>query len=160
MTGPASPTPGVRFPPPLIFLLGLCAGLALEHLLFPWELVSASLLLVLRVLAGLFALAAGWLLLSALGGFRRKGNDPRPWREDTAFVGDGIYRHTRNPMYLGMALAYVALTLAFNSLWPLLTLGPVLFVIRHYVIGREEAYRAQRFGQTYPDYGQRVGRWF
>ena len=155
-----SATPGVRFPPPLIFLTGLGIGLALEHLLFPWELVSPSLLLVLRVLAGAFALAAAWLLLSALGGFRRKGNDPRPWREDTAFVEDGIYRHTRNPMYLGMALAYIALTLAFNSLWPLLTLGPVLFVIRHYVIGREEAYLAQRFGQTYADYCQRVGRWF
>jgi protein-S-isoprenylcysteine O-methyltransferase Ste14 len=156
----STPTPGVRFPPPLIFLAGLGAGLALEHLLFAWELVSPSMLTMLRVLAAAFALAAGWLLLSALGGFRRKGNDPRPWREDTAFVGDGIYRHTRNPMYLGMALAYVALALAFNSLWPLLTLGPVLFVIRHYVIGREEAYLAQRFGQTYLDYCQRVGRWF
>ncbi len=159
MTEPTT-TPGVRFPPPLIFLIGLGAGLALEHLLFAWELVSPSLLLALRVLAGAFALTAAWLLLSALGGFRRKGNDPRPWREDTAFVGDGIYRHTRNPMYLGMALVYVAITLAFNSLWPLLTLGPVLFVIRHYVIGREEAYLTQRFGQTYTDYCSKVGRWF
>jgi protein-S-isoprenylcysteine O-methyltransferase Ste14 len=101
-----------------------------------------------------------WLLVAAVGGFRRRGNDPRPWREDTAFVEDGIYRHTRNPMYVGMALAYAALALAFNSMWPLLMLGPVLFVVRHYVIGREEAYLAQRFGETYQQYCSRVPRWF
>lgn len=157
MTEPA--TPGVRFPPPLIFLVGLGVGLALEYLLFPWALVSPSLLLVLRVLAGAFALAAAWLLLSALRGFRRKGNDPRPWREDTAFVEDGIYRHTRNPMYVGMALMYVAIMLAFNSLWPLITLGPVLLVIHYYVIAREEDYLADRFGQAYLDYCTRVRRW-
>jgi protein-S-isoprenylcysteine O-methyltransferase Ste14 len=158
VTEPAT-TPGVRFPPPLIFLLGLGAGIALEYTLFSWALVSPSLLWLLRILAGAFALLAAWLLVSALGGFRRRGNDPRPWRADSALVEEGAYRHTRNPMYLGMALAYVAITLAFNSLWPLLTLGPVLFAIQHYVIGREEAYLAQRFGQPYLDYCQRVRRW-
>lgn len=152
-------TPGVTFPPPLIFLLGLGAGFALDVLLFHWDLVDPSLLPVLRGLAGLFALVALVLLLSALGGFRRKGNDPRPWREDTAFVEDGIYRHTRNPMYVGMALMYVAIMLAFNSLWPLITLGPVLVVIHYYVIAREEDYLAERFGQAYLDYCTRVRRW-
>lgn len=159
MTEPAA-TPGVRFPPPLIFLIGLGAGIALDHLLFAWPIVGASLLPWLRLLAGGFALASLGLLLSALGGFRRRGNDPRPWREDTAFVEDGIYRHTRNPMYLGMALAYVALALAFNTMWALLTLGPVLFVVRHYVIGREENYLVQRFGEDYQRYCSRVPRWF
>ena len=152
-------TPGVRFPPPLIFLLGLGAGFALDVLLFHWNLVSPSLLPVLRGLAGLFALVALVLLGLALGGFRRKGNDPRPWREDTAFVEDGIYRHTRNPMYVGMALIYAATALAFNTLWPLITLGPVIVVIHYYVIAREEAYLADRFGQTYLDYCTRVRRW-
>jgi protein-S-isoprenylcysteine O-methyltransferase Ste14 len=152
-------TPGVRFPPPLIFLLGLGAGLSLSSLLFPMPVVDAPLRPVLHVRAGLFGLASLALLLSALGGFRRKGNDPRPWREDTAFVEDGIYRHTRNPMYVGMALAYVAITLAFNSYWPFLALVPVLVVIHYYVIAREEAYLAERFGQTYLDYCTRVRRW-
>jgi len=152
-------TPGVRFPPPLIFLLGLGAGFALDRLLFHWNLVSPSLLPVLRGLAGLFALVALVLLGMALGGFRRKGNDPRPWREDTAFVEDGIYRHTRNPMYVGMALIYAATALAFNTLWPLITLGPVIVVIQYYVIAREEAYLAERFGQDYLDYCTRVRRW-
>jgi protein-S-isoprenylcysteine O-methyltransferase Ste14 len=42
----------------------------------------------------------------------------------------------------------------------LLTLGPVIFLIRHYVIAREERYLAERFGQPYLDYCTRVRRWF
>ncbi|HEX5755328.1 MAG TPA: isoprenylcysteine carboxylmethyltransferase family protein [Arenimonas sp.] len=151
--------PAIRFPPPLIFLSGLAAGWALDYWLLRWALVSDARLMFAYALAAAFALAAVWLLIAALGGFRRRGNDPRPWREDSALVADGIYRHTRNPMYLGMALFYVAGTLALNSLWPLLTLGPVLFAIRHYVIGREEAYLQQRFGADYDAYCKHVRRW-
>ena len=70
-------------------------------------------------------LVAVWLLASSLRSFRRNRNDPRPWREDTALVEESLYRHTRNPMYLGMALAYATVALAFNALWPLLLLVPV-----------------------------------
>ncbi|GAB2499365.1 methyltransferase family protein [Arenimonas alkanexedens] len=153
-------SPGVRFPPPLIFALGLGIGLALEYGYHSLPLLSAERAWWLDLHAFGLAIAAVWLAGSALRGFRRKGNDPRPWREDTAFVAEGVYRHTRNPMYLGMALAYGAVTLALNTLWPLLTFVPVLLVIRYYVIGREERYLATVFGQTYRDYCHRVRRWF
>ena len=75
-------------------------------------------------------------------------------------VVSGFNRRTRNPMYLGMAMAYVAVSLAGNALWPLLLLVPVLAVIRWYVIAREEAYLARQFGQPYLDYCARTPRWF
>lgn len=152
--------PGVRIPPPLLFAIGLLAGFALEHWLLPLPLVSPARLTWLRVLACGFALASAWLLVSALGGFRRRGTDPRPWREDSALVVEGIYRHTRNPMYVGMALLVAALALWCNSAWPLVALGPTLLVVRYYVIAREEAYLALRFGDDYRDYHGKVPRWF
>ena len=155
----ASATPGVRIPPPLIFITGLGAGLALDYGVSAWPLAGPGGVLFLRVLAGAFALLAAVLLANALGAFRRKGNDPRPWREDAAFVAEGLYRYTRNPMYLGMTAIFLSLTLAFNSAWPLLTLLPTLAVVRYYVIAREEAYLAKRFGATYLDYCARVRRW-
>lgn len=153
-------TPGVRIPPPLIYLAGLGAGLVLDHGWVAVPIVEESRETWVHLHAIAFGLVAVWLLASSLRSFRRQKNDPRPWREDTALVEDSLYRHTRNPMYLGMALAYVAITLALNTLWPLLTLVPVLFVIRYYVIGREEAYLTRHFGQPYLDYCQRVRRWF
>ncbi len=152
--------PGVRFPPPLIFLIGLGAGLAMEYFHSPLPLLDPVRAWWLDLHAAAFGVVAIWLLGSALGGFRRKGTDPRPWREDSALVVEGIYRHTRNPMYLGMALAYAAVTLALNTLWPLLTLVPVLLLVRYYVIGREERYLTDLFGDAYRDYCQRVRRWF
>jgi protein-S-isoprenylcysteine O-methyltransferase Ste14 len=152
-------TPGVRFPPPLIFTLGLLAGWALDRWVRPLPLVGPDHRAWLYLHAAAFGLVALWLLGSALGVFRRQGNDPRPWREDSALVVGGLYRYTRNPMYLGMALLVVALALALDSLWPLLTLVPVLAIVRAYVIGREEAYLAKRFGIAYLDYKAKVPRW-
>jgi protein-S-isoprenylcysteine O-methyltransferase Ste14 len=152
--------PGVRFPPPLMFLIGLAAGWAIHHWVLAWPLVAPERAHWLYAPAAGFGLVAVWLIGSALGGFRRQGTDPRPWREDSALVVGGIYRQTRNPMYLGMALAYVTITLALDSWWPLLTLVPVLLVIRRHVIAREEAYLLRRFGADYFDYCFRVRRWF
>lgn len=152
--------PGVRFPPPLMFAIALAAGWALDRWVHPLPLVQVERTWWLYLHALGFALVAIWLIGSALGGFRRQGTDPRPWREDSALVVAGIYRQTRNPMYLGMALAYVAITLALNTLWPLLTLVPVMIAIRHYVIAREEAHLMRRFGPDYAHYCARVRRWF
>jgi protein-S-isoprenylcysteine O-methyltransferase Ste14 len=152
--------PGVRIPPPLIYLAGLAAGFALDRWWLPMPIVDASRETWIHLHAFAFGLVAVWLLASSLRSFRQNRNDPRPWREDTALVEDSIYRHTRNPMYLGMALAYATVALMFNALWPLLLLVPVLIVIRWYVIAREERYLAQRFGADYLDYCSRVRRWF
>lgn len=153
-------TPGVRIPPPLIYLSGLAAGFALDHWWVALPVVDASRETWVHLHAFAIGLVAVWLLASSLRSFRRRNNDPRPWREDSALVEDSLYRHTRNPMYLGMALAYATVALMFNALWPLLLLVPVLVVIRHYVIAREERYLTQRFGADYLDYCSRVRRWF
>jgi len=152
--------PGVRLPPPLIYLSGLVAGFALDHWWVAMPIVDASRETWVHLHAFAIGLVAVWLLASSLRSFRRRGNDPRPWREDTALVEESVYRHTRNPMYLGMALAYATLALACNALWPLLLLVPVVLVIRYYVIAREERYLAARFGQPYLDYCARTRRWF
>lgn len=152
--------PGVRIPPPLIFLTGLAAGFALDRWWFALPIVSPARETWVQLHAFAVGLVAVWLLASSLRSFRRRRNDPRPWREDTALVEDRLYRHTRNPMYLGMALAYATVALAFNALWPLLLLVPVLVVIRYYVIAREEDYLARQFGQPYLDYCSRTRRWF
>ena len=152
-------TPNVRLPPPLIYLAGLGTGFALDRWWFAMPIVDDARESWLHLHAFAFGLLAVWLLARSLRSFRQNRNDPRPWREDTALVQDSLYRHTRNPMYLGMALAYATVALMFNALWPLLLLVPVLAVIRYYVIGREERYLAERFGQPYLDYCARVRRW-
>jgi len=84
----------------------------------------------------------------------------KPWKASSAFVTEGVYRWTRNPMYLGMALAYAGAALLLDSLVALLLLIPLVFVIQKEVIAREEAYLEDRFGERYRRYKADVRRWF
>src|SRR6185503_4522925 len=61
----------------------------------------------------------------------------------------GVYRLSRNPMYTGLAIAYLGLALLFGSWWPLALWPLVVVAVRRLVIRPEEQYLARRFGQTY-----------
>lgn len=154
MTEPSSDS-GVRFPPPLIYLGFLLAGLAADRLLgLPSPQIPASWLFgAVPILAGIALIAA------ALGIFRRHGTAPEPWRPSSAFVATGIYRWTRNPMYLGMALVHLGLAIGLESLGALALLPVALVIVQIQVIAREERYLDARFGEAYRDYRRRVRRW-
>jgi protein-S-isoprenylcysteine O-methyltransferase Ste14 len=71
----------------------------------------------------------------------------------------GAYRLSRNPMYTGLAIAYLGLALLLGSWWPLALWPLVIVAVRQLVIRPEEQYLTQRFGQTYAGYQSRVRRW-
>jgi protein-S-isoprenylcysteine O-methyltransferase Ste14 len=91
--------------------------------------------------------------------FRRAGTDVRPDQPTTALVTDGIYRYSRNPLYIAQALIYAGIALAADSLWALALLVPTLIVIRYGVIAREEAYLERKFSDDYRRYKTAVRRW-
>jgi protein-S-isoprenylcysteine O-methyltransferase Ste14 len=74
-------------------------------------------------------------------------------------VTTGIYRWTRNPVYLGFFLLYGGIGVAALSPWILILLLPLVVTIRYGVVAREEAYLERRFGDFYRDYKARVRRW-
>ena len=98
-------------------------------------------------------------LILALGRFRRAGTAVEPWRTSTALVTNGVYRFTRNPMYLAMALLYLGAALAADSVLALVLLPPLLVLVRVGVISREERYLERRFGDEYRRYRSSVRRW-
>ena len=64
----------------------------------------------------------------------------------------GIYRISRNPMYVGFTLWYLAAACWLNSLWLFVLLPIVLLVMLYGVILREERYLERRFGDEYRTY--------
>lgn len=150
-------TPGVIAPPPLVFASFLLAGIAADRFMLG---ASSYLPESLRyVLAPALVLAALVFLAGALGGFRRARTRAEPWKPTRAIVTGGVYRFTRNPMYVGMALAYAGFALAAESLVALALLVPAVLVIQHGVILREERYLEAKFGGKYLRYKARVRRW-
>lgn len=147
----------VRLPPPLVFLLALLVGIALQLLALPVRLVLPSGLRVVLTVA--LALAGAALAGAALGLFRRSGQDPRPWESTPAVIAHGVYRYTRNPMYLGMGCVLAAIGIGAANGW-LLALAPVALAVVHVTaVLPEEAYLERKFGADYLAYKQRVRRW-
>jgi len=150
-------TPGVIAPPPLLFLGALVIGAALDYGL---ARVPIGLPGGFRLGAGAALTAASLgLLAGAFERFRRAGTPVEPWRPSTALVTDGVYRFTRNPIYLAMALAYLGLALAVDSIALLVLLPPLIALVQVGVIAREERYLAGKFGDEYRRYMASVRRW-
>jgi len=147
----------VRFPPPLVYVAGLVAGVAAGRI---WALPNLGLSPSVRDIAGAAAILAG-IIVSGTGAglFIRRGTAIIPYKPATTLVTTGIYRWTRNPMYLGMALLYVGAAFLLNSLPALVLLPAVLAIIQSQVISREEAYLKRAFGAEYAAYQRRVRMW-
>lgn len=119
--------------------------------LYPGRVAIAGVLFGLAILT----VAAGVLE------FRRARTTVDPVHPDkaTAVVDTGIYRVTRNPMYLGMLMILVAWAVFLAN--PVTLVGPVTFILymNRYQIGPEERALTQLFGAPYRAYLGRVRRW-
>lgn len=146
----------IGFPPPLIYLGILLLGLAYNGL--TGHIGPAGAISI--VTGGVFLLAGAAVILAGAERFRSAGTEVKPWLPATRLVTTGVYRFTRNPMYLGMALIYVGLAFLFDSFAAIVLLPVLIFVIQTQVIAREERYLFGKFGAEYAVYKKRVGRWF
>jgi len=152
---PEEDRPGVPIPPPLLFVLPILASLALE-----WFVPTSFVHGTFRWLPGAVIFFAGIALIQ--GGFvtqKRAGTDPIPYKPSTRIVGHGIYRFTRNPMYLGFGLCTFGLAILVDSVWLLLAVPIGLILIDRLVITREERYLERKFGEEYLSYKRQVRRW-
>lgn len=107
---------------------------------------------------GLLGLALGLLLWAGLL-FKRAGTGIRPFSPSTKLVTHGPFRRTRNPMYLGLVLALAGTAVWCGETTPWLAVVAFAFVIDRRFIVREERFMAERFGDSYRDYCERVRRW-
>ena len=75
------------------------------------------------------------------------------------FVASGIYKHVRNPMYLGVLLIFIGYALLYHSI-SLLLFSLLLFLLAHVVVVFiEEPTLKNKFGNDYTNYKKLVGRW-
>jgi protein-S-isoprenylcysteine O-methyltransferase Ste14 len=147
----------VRFPPPLIYLIAVVAGGLLHSFVFPLPL---GLPLIARVGVGMLAALMGLAMIrSAFGLFRRTGQDPKPWESTPEVISAGIYRFTRNPMYVGMALIQLGIGIALGNGWIVALVPAALGMIYAIAIRHEEAYLERKFAETYTGYKASVRRW-
>lgn len=146
-----------RIPPPLV---AAAFGLAMWVLSVSIPAIDPGVRV--KAAVSLLAVSGGATFgLAGIVAFRRARTTTNPHRPQaaSALVTSGIYRFTRNPMYVGVALWLVALAVWLAFPWSLLgVLGFVLYVDRFQIVPEERALTAL-FGGEYRAYCAKVRRW-
>jgi protein-S-isoprenylcysteine O-methyltransferase Ste14 len=147
----------LKVPPPLVALV-IAAAMWGISLATPSVDVSARIRLGAAIA---IALAGAAVAIAGVAAFRRAKTTVNPLNPETSssLVTSGVYRLTRNPMYVGIALALVAWAVFLSSGWALL--GPLIFVLymTRFQIVPEERVLSSMFGEAYAAYRARVRRW-
>jgi len=115
---------------------------------FPWNLF------------GILFLAAGLVLnIRADSHFKSAETTVKPFQESNALVTSGVFKFSRNPMYVGMALALAGIAILLGTLspWPIVVIFVV--VLDQVFIRKEEVMLSKTFGEDFEQYRQRVRRW-
>jgi protein-S-isoprenylcysteine O-methyltransferase Ste14 len=146
----------MRIPVPWVFALAYLVGALLEHFV---KLHVDSV--IDTHAAGVAIFAVGLIIaLWAQVLFRSRGTTTVPGQKSVVLVTSGPYRLTRNPMYVGLALAYVGEAGILRQVWPLAFLPLVMVYVNSIVIPVEERRLRETFGPIYEIYCLKVGRWF
>jgi protein-S-isoprenylcysteine O-methyltransferase Ste14 len=153
---PAEDRADVVVRPPALWFLLLAAGYGLSWLV-PLRFVPAPWANI-WIGAGVFGIG----LAIAIWSFRQFKNfrgDLDTHSPSSALVDSGPFAISRNPIYCGMFLGLIGAAIAADTLWIIAGLVIWYPIMRHGVIGREEAYLERHFGAPYLDYKSRVRRW-
>src|SRR3954471_4582257 len=149
----------LRIPVPWVFVLAYLAGAAVESFLAPRVaprvLWLPGIRLVGGALLGIGVVIAGWGWLT----FRRARTTTVPGERSATLVTWGPYRRTRNPMYIGLTLAYLGEAGLLRQLCPLALLPLVIAYLNWVGIPLEESKLLEGFGDQYEGYRERGRRW-
>lgn len=153
--------PNIPIKPSKVLYLGIAGGMLLTYManLTVCPKDFKTVLSVLSLL-GYFLLMLSMVVMSmACFSFSKVKTNIRTDRPAESVVTDGIFRFTRNPIYLSFCLLGVSLSMILNSLWVFLGTVPFCVYIHHLVIPEEERYMGKNFGDVYMSYKRKTPRW-
>lgn len=147
-----------RIPPPIYLLLMAALMWLLNQYLplyqwvdLPWRYAGLGLIFV-----------AGLSDLWSLSLFLKLHTTPNPMKPGAAthLVTSGLYRYSRNPMYMGMLVMLVGWWVWLGSVTPILLLPAFIIILTKMQIEPEEQALEAHFGEQYLAYKRQVSRWF
>jgi len=141
---------------PPVYLLGAILAMVGLHFGVPVIAIVPSPLNWL----GVVPLVAGVVMvLWSASAFSRAGTAIRPFQESSDLVTHGLYRYSRNPIYLGMVISLLGLAAILGSATPVLVIPFFIWIIQSRFIVFEERGLERTFGERFTEYRMRVRRW-
>ncbi len=149
-------SPGVKIPPPLIVLISILAGIALNPLWRDYGPAAPYLQMLGFFMLGVAATLATYSMLS----FRHHQTNILPHKPDQNLMVSGPFLYSRNPIYLAMIICQISISFIINMPMVFVTGIATYGALRYYVIAKEERYLEHTFGDPYREFKNRVRRWF
>jgi len=147
----------LKIPPPF---LALCFAILMWFA--GWLVAPLRLPLDARLGVALaLGIAGQFISVNGVIAFRRAKTTINPFRPAAAssLVSEGVYRYTRNPMYVGLLLTLAGWAAFLSNPLALLFLPLFVLYINRFQIDPEERALSSLFGAEYADYKNRVRRW-
>mgnify|MGYP003460854390 FL=1 len=147
----------LKVPPLLLFALFAAAMFGLS-----WAAPATAFSLPgSRAAATLLALSGLGIALAGVAAFRRHKTTVNPLvpSDASSVVASGVYRHSRNPMYLGILLLLAGWALFLSNTAAALLLPAFVAYMNRFQIAPEERILAAKFGAPFTDYTAAVRRW-
>ena len=142
---------------PVVYLLASLVMMGLLQVFFPVYQYVDPPLAYMGIVVVLFGIA---LAAVSAGMFKKAETGIIPFDEANTLITTGLYRFTRNPIYVGMFLMLLGVAFLLGSISVLLPVLLFMLVIRNNFVLGEERFLEAAFGQCYLDYKSVVRRWF
>ena len=142
----------------LIFAAALLLGLGLDYF-FPLTFQEVLPRLMLHLIGAPLLIAGTAIVFLGKKELARCEQPSEPGLATTQLVKSGVFSHSRNPLYVGILLAFMGLAVATNMPWWLFLAIPALWVIQWLLVVPEERYLEKKFGEEYRAYRHAVRRW-
>ncbi|MBN1316880.1 MAG: isoprenylcysteine carboxylmethyltransferase family protein [Anaerolineales bacterium] len=141
--------------PTMYLLIAMIIMVAL-HFIFPLYMLIPPVWNLSGILPVVIGLAIN---LMADGAFKKANTTVKPFQESNALITSGVFRITRNPMYLGFVLILIGIALLLRSLSPFIVIIVFAILIDQIYIRVEERMLADKFGSEWDAYRQTTRRW-
>ena len=144
-----------RVLPPIYFLIALAVMIGL-YFIFP---IARGVPPPYNYLGVLPIVVGALMVIWAANFFSKVGTTIKPFRQSTQLVTRGLYKYTRNPMYLGMAFILIGIAICLGKIAPFFIIPLFIGLIQQNFIRMEEKALQDTFGDEYAEYKKRARRW-
>jgi len=145
----------LKIPPPLLVLILVIANYFLSKKIDLIHLPNQDLISILILLIGML------ILINPIFKFIKSKTtiDPIKFKKVSKLITTGIYKYSRNPMYLGLLMIVISSSIFYLNIFSITTPFFFYFWINRFQIKREEIFLTEKFGKEYLLYKTKTRRW-
>ena len=145
----------IKIPPPVLVLILVSSNYFSSKKIDLIHLPNQDLISIIILLIGIL------ILINPIFKFIKSKTtiDPIKFKKVNKLIISGIYKYSRNPMYLGLLMIVISTSIFFLNIFSITT--PLLFYcwINRFQIKREEIFLTEKFGEEYMSYKIKTRRW-